>query len=105
MEVISSANKHLALRRTINFGRINISMILIFCLKTSTFDGIGLILIIPCYIFSVKGNLEATMMETEQLLGELRVMCREKQPKITNFASVVQTLQKDVDLETDELAR
>ena len=55
--------------------------------------------------FFYEGNLEATLMETEQLLGELSVMCRQKQPKITNFASVVQTLQKDVDLETDELAK
>ena len=104
-EEITSMNKRLILWLTPNFRGTNISMIWISCLKTSTFDDIDHIQIIPCYFFSAKGSLEATMMDTEQLLGELSVMCREKQPKITNFASVVQTLQKDVDLETDELAR
>ncbi|XP_023933475.1 uncharacterized protein LOC106176487 [Lingula anatina] len=47
----------------------------------------------------------SALAESEQLLGELSVMTRQEQPKVTSFANAIQALEKAVDEESKELKR
>ncbi|CAH1783295.1 unnamed protein product [Owenia fusiformis] len=67
---------------------------------------------IPLRGIQVPDNEEAfdemllsSLNESEQLLGELSVMHREKQPKVTTFANTLSALQKSVEEEDKELKR
>ncbi len=46
-----------------------------------------------------------SLEESEQLLGELSVMCRQKQTKVSGFSEALHTMDKDVVAEIDELTK
>ncbi len=54
---------------------------------------------------AISGNLIKSLEESEQLLGELSVMCRQKQAKVTGFSEALHTMDKDVMAEIEELTK
>lgn len=54
---------------------------------------------------TILGDLEHSLLESEQLLGELSVMIRKDLPSVSAMAHALSTMEKATESQVEELVR